>query len=77
MRAYIMQKFKYELGRKSLETIFISFMRPILENGNVTLDNCTQQQNMKLKNYKQKLPEWLYAQQNLSLFSDEIGWETT
>ena len=37
-----MRKLKFQLDRKSLEIIYISFIRPILEYGNELLDNCTQ-----------------------------------
>ena len=37
-----MRKHKFQLGWKSLEIIYTSFIRPILEYGNEILDNCTQ-----------------------------------
>ena len=39
-----MQKLKYILNRLCLETIYISFIRPILEYGDILFDNCTQQE---------------------------------
>ena len=37
-----MRKLKFQLDRKSLEIIYTSFIRPLLEYSNVVLDNCTQ-----------------------------------
>ena len=37
-----MRKRKFELNRKSLETFYITFIRPLLEYGNNIWDNCTQ-----------------------------------
>ena len=37
-----MRKLKYKLDRKSLETINIAFIRPLLEYADVIWDNCSQ-----------------------------------
>ncbi|MES9991861.1 MAG: hypothetical protein ABW098_07900 [Candidatus Thiodiazotropha sp.] len=37
-----MRKLKFKLDRKSLETIYIAFIRPLLEYADVIWDNCTQ-----------------------------------
>ena len=52
-----MRKFKFLLDRKSLETIYISFIRPILEYGDVVWDNCTQLENQDIEKSKLKQPE--------------------
>ena len=48
-----MRKFKYMyihvLDRKSLETIYTVFIRPILEYADVIWDNCTQQGKNELE----------------------------
>jgi hypothetical protein len=36
----VMKKLKYHLDRKTLETIYISFVRPMLEYGSIVWDNC-------------------------------------
>ena len=41
-RVNIMRKLKFTLDRKSLQTIYISFIRPLLEYADVVWDNCTQ-----------------------------------
>ena len=48
-RINIMRKFKFLLDRKSLETIYFSFIRPILEYGDVVWDNCTQQEKQDIE----------------------------
>ena len=40
-RINLMRKLKYKLDRKSLEVMYVSFIRPILEYANVIWDNCT------------------------------------
>ena len=44
-----MRKFKFLLDRKSLETIYISFIRPILEYKDVVLDISTQQEKQGIE----------------------------
>ena len=44
LRINIMRKLKFKLDRKSLETINIAFIRPLLEYGDSIWDNCTQAQ---------------------------------
>ena len=41
-RINIMRKLKFQLGNKSLQTIYFSFIRPLLEYADVTWDNCFQ-----------------------------------
>ena len=40
-RVNVMRKLKFLLDRKSLEIIYISFIRPLLEYGDTIWDNCT------------------------------------
>ena len=37
-----MRKLKFKLDRRSLQTIYFSFIRPLLEYADVVLNNCTQ-----------------------------------
>ena len=53
----VMRKFKFLWIRKLLATIYISFIRPILEYGDVVLDNCTQQEKRDIEKSKSKKPE--------------------
>ena len=41
-RINIMRKLKFQLDRRSLEIIYTTYIRPILEYGNEIWDNCTQ-----------------------------------
>ena len=47
-----MRRLKFVLDSKSLETIYISFIRPILEYGNEIWDNCQQYEKMISKRSK-------------------------
>ena len=78
-RINVMRKFKYTLDRKSLETIYIAFVRPILEYADVVWDNCTQQEKHEIE--KIQLEAARIATGTTKLVSvqklyDEIGWET-
>ena len=48
-RINIMRKLKYLLDRKSLETIYISFIRPVIEYADTIWDNCTQNDKQELE----------------------------
>ena len=43
-----MHKLKFKLDRKSLQTIYLIFIRPLLEYGDVILDNCIQYEKNEL-----------------------------
>ena len=47
-----MREFKFLMDRKSLETIYISFIKPIVEYGDVVWDNCTQQEKQDREKIK-------------------------
>ena len=40
-RINVMRKLKFQLDRKSLQIIYFSFIRPLLEYGDVVWSNCT------------------------------------
>ena len=44
-----MCELKFDLDRKSLETIYISFIRPLLEYADVIWDNCSHQEKQELE----------------------------
>ena len=52
LRINIMRKLKFKLDRKSKETIYILFIRPLLEYENNIWDNCTQADKMILIKFK-------------------------
>ena len=53
-RINIIRKFKFKLDRKSLETIYIAFIRRLLEYGDIIWDNCTQYEKKKKKKKKKR-----------------------
>ena len=78
IRINIMRKLKYELDRKSLETIYMTFIRPIFEYADVLWDNCTQQEKQDLE--KIQLEAARIATGTTKLISiqnlyDETRWE--
>ena len=44
-----MRKLKFKLDRKALEIIYTAFIRPILEYGDVVLDNCAKYEKEELE----------------------------
>ena len=55
-RINIMRKLKFNFDRHSLQTIYFSFIRPLLEYSDVVWDNCTLYEVYELEKYKMKLP---------------------
>ena len=74
-----MCKFKFLLDRKSLETIYISFIRPILEYGDVVWDNNTRQEKQDIEKIQIETASIVTGTTKLvsihSLY-EETGWET-
>ena len=66
LRIDIMRRLKFQLDRKSLQTIYISFIRPLLEYADVVWDNCTQQE---ANEFKMKPLALLREQLNLHQFN--------
>ena len=48
LRINIMRRLKYTLDRKSLETICLTFIRPLHEYRDIIWDNCTQYEKQEL-----------------------------
>ena len=78
-RINIMRRLKFVLDRKSLETIYISFIRPILEYGNEIWDNCQQYEKDDLEKIQIEAARIATGTTKLvsiaSLYS-EIGWNS-
>ena len=55
-RIHIMRKLKFRLDRKALETIYLAFIRPILEYADVVWCNITKYEEENLRRYSLKLP---------------------
>ena len=78
-RTNIMRRLKFVLDCKSLETIYISFIRPILECGNEIWDNCQQYEKDDLEKIQIEAARIATGTTKLvsiaSLYS-EIGWNS-
>ena len=48
-RMNLLRSLKFVLDRKSLQKIYFTFIRPILEYADVVWDNCTEQQSLSLE----------------------------
>ena len=56
-RIHVMPRLKFILDRKSLQTIYFAFIRPLLEYADVVLDNCTKYESNELeKNQNEAAP---------------------
>ena len=63
---YLSSILKFKLDRKSLEIIYTTFIRPILEYGDVIWDTCTQYEKQELDKIQTEAAkiELLQEQQN-------------
>ena len=57
-----MKNLKFDFDKKSLETVYLTFIRPILEHGDTVWDNCTQYE----KNELEKIQNSYWDHKNLS-----------
>ena len=77
-RINIMRKLKFKLDRKSLETIYLTFIRPILEYGDVLWDNCSQYEKNeleKIQNEAARIATGATKIVSLNALYNEIQWE--
>ena len=65
-RINIMRKLKFKLDRKSLETIYTAFIRPLIEYGDIIWDNCSRYEKDELEKFRMKRLE--LQQEPLDLF---------
>ena len=78
-RINIMRKLKFKLDRKSLETIYTAFIRPLIEYGDIIWDNCSQYEKdelQKIQNEAARIATGATRLVSLSTLSKEIGWES-
>ena len=77
-----MTKLKFKLDRKTLETIYLVFIRPIrpiLEYGDVLWDNCTQYEKNeldKIQNEAARIAGSATKLISLNALCKEVNWET-
>ena len=75
----IMRKLMYQLDRKSLETIYLSFVQPLLEYGDVIWDNCTiyeKDELNKIQNEAARICSGTTRLVSLTNLAKEIGWDS-
>ena len=78
-RINIMRKLKHNLDRKSLEIIYTSFIRPILEYADVIWDNCSQYEKQELEKIQHEAARIATGATKLVSIIElykEIGWES-
>ena len=74
-----MHRLKFILDRKSLETIYLSFIRPVLEYGDVIWDNCTLYQKReldKIQNEAARIVVGATALVSIEFLCTEVVWES-
>ena len=73
-----MRRLKYKLDRKWLESIYIPFIRPLLEYGDTIWDTCTQYEKVELDKIQNEAARIATGAAKLLLLNDlykERGWE--
>ena len=78
-RIHIMRRLKFKLNRDSLNTIYISFVRPLLEYADVVWDNCTQTDKNeldKIQHEAARIVTGCTRLVSLHKLQCEVGWET-
>ena len=74
-----MRSLKYRLSRRTLEIMYMSFIRPILEYGNVLFDGCGVNNQVKLNRVQYeaaKIVSGATHGTSSDLLNNELGWET-
>ena len=75
----VMRKLKFELSRQSRETIYLTFIRPVLEYTNVVWDNCTHYEKEELEKIQNELARIITGTTKIASIHalyKEIGWDT-
>ena len=78
-RINVMRKLKFKLDRKSLQTIYFTFIRPILEYADVVWNNCTQYEINeldKIQNEAARIVTGATKLVSINSLIKETGWET-
>ncbi|MCU7801465.1 MAG: hypothetical protein KZQ70_15375, partial [gamma proteobacterium symbiont of Lucinoma myriamae] len=78
-RIHVMRKLKFKLDRRSLQTIYYSFIRPLLEYADVVWDNCTQYEVNDLEKIQNEAARIVTGATKLVSINSlllETGWET-
>ena len=78
-RINVMRKLKFELDKKSLQTIYFSFIRPLLEYADVVWNNCAQYESNELEKIQNEAARIVTGATKLVSINSllvETGWET-
>ena len=78
-RINVMRKLKFKLDRKSLEIIYMVFIRPLLEYANVIWDNCTLYEKQELDKIQDEAVRIATRTTKLISFDclyNELKWES-
>ena len=78
-RINVMRKLKFKLDRKSLEIIYMVFIRPLLEYADVIWDNCTlyeKQELDKIQNEAARIVTGTTKLISLDCLHNEVKWES-
>ena len=79
LRLNIMRKLKFRLDRKSLEIVYFSFIRPLLEYADTVWDNCTSEEKMdldKIQNEAARIVTGTTKLVSLHNLHNESAWES-
>ena len=77
-RINIMRRLKFKLDRKSLEIIYTTFIRPLLEYSDVIWDNCTRYEKQeldKIQNEAARIATGATKLISLENLQDEVKWQ--
>lgn len=77
-RINVMRKLKFQLDRRSLEIIYISFIRPLLEYADIVWDNCSQYEADELEKIQNEAARIVTGATKLVSVNSlllETGWE--
>ena len=78
-RINVMKRLKFQLDRKSLQIIYFSFIRPIIEYADVVWDNCTQYEKSELEKVQHEAARIVTGCTKLvsiNHLNSESGWES-
>ena len=78
-RINAMKKLKFDFDRKSLETVYLTFIRPILEYADVVWDNCTQYEKNeldKIQNEAARIVTGTTKLVSIRALYEEVKWDT-
>ncbi len=74
-----MRRLKFTLSRTTLQTIYMTFIRPVLEYGDVIWDNCTQNDKYELDKIQHEAARIVTGATKLVSINElyqDIGWES-